>query len=135
MDKKYEIIWRNPEKKNVLVVNYLADPLLDDILKANLEAFALFQNIPHEVILFHNGGKYVVEALGIGSVHDLLYNKLPRRAPDNLKFIIVMVENDRTRRLMGAAMDVLDKLFFKRKIVYAVGKMEEAESLISKAGF
>lgn len=134
MNSKYQIDWRD-EKKNVLVVTYLAPPTLDDILKANLEAFAMIRETPNEVVLFHNGGKQNANMLGIQSVRDLLYNKLPRPSLTNMKFIIMLVEDDRTRRLMGSALEVLDKLFFKRKIVYAVGRMEEAEKLIAGAGF
>jgi hypothetical protein len=134
MDKKYEIGWRNPQQ-TVLVVTYLADPLLSDILDANLEAFAMIEKIPHDVILLHNGGKYKIETIGIGSFHDLLYNKLPSKPLENLKLIIVLLENNHIRRLAGAAMEILDKLFLRRQMVQSVGSMDEAERLIAKAGF
>jgi hypothetical protein len=134
MEKKYEIDWRDPQQ-TVLVVTYLADPLLSDILDANLEAFAVIRSTPHDVILLHNGGTHNLETIGIGSFHDLLYNKLPRNPIENLKLIIVLLENDRTRRFTGAAMEILDKLFLRRQMVQSVGSMAEAERLIAKAGF
>jgi hypothetical protein len=134
MDKKYEIGWRNAQQ-TVLVVTYLTDPLLSDILDATLEAFAMIQNTPHDVILLHNGGKHNLETIRIGSFHDLLYNKLPRNPLENLKLIIVLLENNRVHKFAGAAMEILDKLFLRRQMVQSVRSMDEAESLIVKAGF
>jgi len=134
MDKKYEIAWRDAQQ-TVLIVTYLADPLLNDILEANLEALAMIHDAAHEVILLHNGGNHNLETVGIGSFHDLLYNKLPRDSIENLKFIIVLIENNRIRKFAGAAMEILDKLFLRRQIVQSVGSMAEAERLIARAGF
>jgi hypothetical protein len=135
MDKRYQIEWRNP-KKTILVVNYLGDSVLDDVLASNLEAFAMIKELPHEVILIHNGGSYniAVELLSIGKIHDVVYSQFPA-IPQNLKFVIVILASSLTRIPMGAGMEVLDILYFRRRMTYTVSRMEEAERLIAKSGF
>ena len=135
LDKKYEITWRTPQK-TVLMIHYLAAPALEDVTQAQQDAFGMLDEVPHDVIVFHNGGEHKVDSTNLGRVHDSLYNKFPRRPPENLKQVIVLIEDDQIRESMSAAMEVLGQLFFKRKITQTVKTMAEAEEeeLLLKAG-
>lgn len=133
MDQKYAISWRNSQK-TVLTVDYLAIVDWDDIIAAHLEAVDMIKEIPHEIILFHNGGESPPVPIHFGSVHDQFYNKLPR-PPKNLKFIIVLMGNPGVMRPFDAALEVLDKVFYMQKYTHVVSTMAEAERLITKAGF
>jgi hypothetical protein len=90
--------------------------------------------LPYDVILFHDGGEHNISTTGIGTIHDLLYNKVPR-PPQNMKMVIVLSANFSVKKPLEAAVEILDKLFFRRKITHLVSTMAEAERLISKAGF
>ena len=91
MDKKYELTWRNPQK-TILMANYLTDIVLEDISAAILEAVPLIQEIPHDVIMFHNIGQHAVNTTRIGVIHDDLYNKIPFRPAKNLKFVFYKIK-------------------------------------------
>jgi hypothetical protein len=134
MDKKYEIMWRNPQK-TVLLVNYLTDIVWDDIMAATIEAAPMIQEVPHDVILFHNGGQHAVDTTRIGAINDRLYNKIPPRPAKNLKFTIVLIENLEHMKWVEAAVEILDKRFSRPGFVHVVNSMAEAEREISKAGF
>ena len=133
MDKKYTIRWYNLQK-TVLMVEYIAIVGWDDILEAHNEASNILQEMSHEVILFHNGGESPPASMNVGSIHDQFYNRLPR-PPKNLKFVLVLLGNPGVMRPFDASLEVLDKVFFKRKYTYVVGTMAEAEKVIAKAGF
>lgn len=133
MDKKYELVWRNPQK-TVLMINYLAPVTWSDVTEAGADAMEAIKDLPQDVILFHNGGTHTVNLTKITSIHDLLYNNLSN-PPRNLKFVIVYLENIKILKELDAAMEILDKLFFKRKIFHVASSMAEAERLIVRAGF
>ena len=135
MDKNYTINWRNAEK-TILEINYLGDSVLSDVLSSNVEGFAMIESLPHEAVLVHNdqGHSISLELLGVGKIHDSVYSKFPP-VPKDLKSVIVILSSFGTRKMMGAAMEVLDKLFFGRKMVHTVSSMEEANVLIARAGF
>ena len=132
MDKKYEVVWRDPQK-TVLMVNYLQNVTWEDVLAADIEAVAIIQQESHPVILFHYAGKNNVDLIDIGSIKDLLYNKVPF-PPPNMKLVIVLLNNYRSKTSLMMAMEVLDKVIFRRKLTYVVNTMEEAEAIIVKAG-
>ncbi len=133
MDKKYEIVWRDPQK-TVLKVNYQPSIDWSDGLSANIEAMAAIREVQNDVLLFHDTSQSTIDLLGFGSVHDLFYNKLPR-PPHNLKMIVVVFRSPNVVKSVGASIEILDKLFFKRKYAHIVGSLEEAERLIAQAGF
>ena len=132
MDKKYEVVWRDPQK-TVLMVNYLQNVTWEDVLAADIEAVAIIQQESHPVILFHHSGKNNIDLIDIGSIKDLLYNKVPF-PPPNMKLVIVLLNNYRSKTSLMMAMEVLDKVIFRRKLTYVVNTMEEAEAIIVKAG-
>jgi len=134
MEKKYEIMWRNPQK-TILQVNYLTDVVWDDIMAANMEAAPMIQEVTHDIILFHNGGQHAVDTTRIGVINDRLYNKIPPRPAKNLKCTIVLIENLEYMRSVKAAMEILDKRFSRPGFAHVVNSMAEAEREISKAGF
>jgi hypothetical protein len=135
MNNNYTIEWRNPAK-TILEIKYLDDAVLNDILSSNVEAFSMIETLPYEVILIHNSQGYNVELglLTVGKVHDSVYSKFPP-VPKNLKFVIIILSQRATRAMMGSALEVLDRLFFRRKVTSVVASMQEAEAQIIKLGF
>jgi hypothetical protein len=135
MDKNYTIEWRNPAK-NILEVKYLSDAVLNDILLSNIDAFSMIETVSHEVILIHNSQGYNVELglLSVGKVHDSVYSKFPP-IPKNLKLVIIILSQRAVRAMMGSALEVLDKMFFRRKMTSVVASMQEAEAQIINMGF
>lgn len=133
MDKSYEIVWRDSQKKTVLMVNYLQDVTWEDVLKADTEAVGIIQQELHSVVLFHYAGKNNINLTDIGSIKDILYNKVPV-PPQNMKLVIVLLNNFKARTSLMMAIEVLDKIAFGRKLTYVVDKLEEAERLIVQAG-
>lgn len=131
MDKKYEVVWRDPQK-TVLMVNYLQDVTWEDVLAADIEAVAVIQQESHSVSLFHYAGKNNINLTDIGSIKELLYNKVPF-PPPNMKLVIVLLNNFRAKTSLKVAMGVLDKVIFRRKLTYVVDTVEEAERLILQA--
>jgi len=119
MDKKYEIVWRNPQK-TVLMVNYFGDEAWgwDEIVKAHIEAVDMIKELSYDVILFHKGTR--LKTARIGVIHDILYSGVTSRLPDNLKHIIVFLENLDEMKLADAAFEIMDKLFIRRKFVHVV---------------
>ncbi len=135
MNKNYTIEWRNPAK-TILEIKYLGDAVLNDILSSNVDAFSMIETVPHEVLLIHNGQGYNVELglLSVGQVHDSVYSKFPP-IPKNLKFVVIILSQRATRAMMGSALEILDRVFFRRKMTTVVASMQEAESQIVKMGF
>jgi len=135
MNKNYTIEWRNPAK-TILEIKYLGDAVLNDILSSNVDAFSMIETVPHEVLLIHNGQGYNVELglLSVGKVHDSVYSKFPP-VPKNLKFVVIILSQRATRAMMGSALEILDRVFFRRKMTTVVASMQEAESQIVKMGF
>lgn len=135
MDKNYTLEWHNPNK-TILEIKYLGDAVLNDILSSNVDAFLMVKTIPHEVILIHNSQGYNVELdlLSVGKVHDAVYSKFPP-IPKNLKFVIIILSQRTTRAMMGSALEVLDKVFFRRKMTAVVASTQEAKAQIIKMGF
>lgn len=135
MDKNYTIEWHN-ETKSVLEIKYWGDAVLKDILESNVEAISVVAAAPNEVIVIHNSNGYNVdlELLGVGKIHDSVYSKFPP-IPANLKMVVIILGNRFTRSVMGSALEVLDRVFFKRRMAYTVSSMQEARALILKNGF
>ena len=135
MDKNYTIEWRTPDK-TILEIKYLGDAVLNDIFSSNVDAFSMVETVPHEVLLIHNGQGYNVELglLSVGKVHDSVYSKFPP-VPKNLKFVVIILSQRATRAMMGSALEILDRVFFRRKMTTVVASMQEAESQIVKMGF
>ncbi len=135
MNKNYTIEWRNPAK-TILEIKYLGDAVLNDILSSNVDSFSMIETVPHEVLLIHNGQGYNVELglLSVGKVHDSVYSKFPP-VPKNLKFVVIILSQRATRAMMGSALEILDRVFFRRKMTTVVASMQEAESQIVKMGF
>lgn len=135
MNKNYTIEWRNPAK-TILEIKYLGDAVLNDILSSNVDSFSMIETMPHEVLLIHNGQGYNVELglLSVGKVHDSVYSKFPP-VPKNLKFVVIILSQRATRAMMGSALEILDRVFFRRKMTTVVASMQEAESQIVKMGF
>ena len=135
MDKIYTIEWRNPAK-TILEIKYLGDAVLSDILSSNVDAFSIINTVPHEALLIHNSQGYNVELglLTVGKVNDSVYSKFPP-IPKNLKLVIIILSQRATRAMMGSALEVLDKFFFRRKMTSVVASMQEAEAQIIKMGF
>ncbi|MFM8877174.1 MAG: hypothetical protein ACKOGC_14000 [Anaerolineae bacterium] len=135
MNKNYTIEWRNPAK-TILEIKYLGDAVLNDILSSNVDSFSMIETVPHEVLLIHNGQGYNVELglLSVGQVHDSVYSKFPP-IPKNLKFVVIILSQRATRAMMGSALEILDRVFFRRKMTTVVASMQEAESQIVKMGF
>jgi hypothetical protein len=131
LSKLFKIEWMDTQK-TTLQINYIASGQWSDILQANLEVIEIIKASPHDVILFHNAGKYGVDLTSIGAIKDLLYNKVPP-VPTNLRCVIVMVDYINLKfQSIKIAMDILDKTFYKRKLNYFVTTMEEVEQLIQK---
>jgi hypothetical protein len=135
MNKNYTIEWRNPAK-TILEIKYLGDAVLNDILSSNVDSFSMIETVPHEVLLIHSGQGYNVELglLSVGKVHDSVYSKFPP-VPKNLKFVVIILSQRATRAMMGSALEILDRVFFRRKMTTVVASMQEAESQIVKMGF
>lgn len=135
MNKNYTIEWRNPTK-TILEIKYLGDAVLNDILSSNVDSFSMIETVPYEVLLIHNGQGYNVELglLSVGKVHDSVYSKFPP-VPKNLKFVVIILSQRATRAMMGSALEILDRVFFRRKMTTVVASMQEAESQIVKMGF
>ena len=135
MDKIYTIEWRNPAK-TILEIKYLGDAVLSDILSSNVDAFSMIETVSHEALLIHNSQGYNVELglLTVGKVNDSVYSKFPP-IPKNLKLVIIILSQRATRAMMGSALEVLDKFFFRRKMTSVVASMQEAEAQIIKMGF
>jgi len=135
MNKNYTIEWRNPAK-TILEIKYLGDAVLNDILSSNVDSFSMIETVPHEVLLIHNGQGYNVELglLSVGKVHDSVYSKFPP-VPKNLKFVVIILSQRATRAMMGSALEVLDRVFFRRKMTSVVASMQEAEVQIQNMGF
>lgn len=135
MEKIYTIEWRNPAK-TILEIKYLGDAVLSDILSSNVDAFSIINTVPHEALLIHNSQGYNVELglLSVGKVHDSVYSKFPP-VPKNLKFVVIILSQRATRALMGSALEVLDRVFFRRKMTSVVASMQEAEVQILQMGF
>jgi hypothetical protein len=135
MNKIYTIEWRDPAK-TILEVKYLGDAVLNDIFSSNVDAFSMIETVTHEAILIHNSQGHNVDLglLSVGKVHDSVYSKFPP-VPKNLKFVIVVLSQRATRTMMGSALEVLDRLFFRRKVTSVVASIQEAEAQILKMGF
>ncbi len=135
MNKIYTIEWRNPAK-TILEIKYLGDAALNDILASNVDAFSMIETVPHEALLIHDSQGYNVELslLSVGKVHDSVYSKFPP-VPKNLKHVVIILSQRATRAMMGSALEVLDRLFFRRKVTSVVASMQEAEAEIIKMGF
>ncbi len=133
MEKKYEIKWRDSQQ-TVLIVTF-QPPLEWAVgLAANIEAMEKIKEMPHDVILLHDTSGSKISLLGIGGIHDIFYNKLPS-PPKNLKMVITVFNNLTITKSVSASMEILDKVFFKRRYAYIVANMEEADRLITQAGF
>jgi hypothetical protein len=135
MNKIYTVEWRNPAK-TILEIKYLGDAVLSDILSSNVDAFSIVNAVPHEVLLIHNSQGYNVDVglLTVGKVNDSLYSQFPP-IPKNLKLVIIILSQRATRAMMGSALEVLDRFFFRRKVTSVVASMQEAEAQIIKMGF
>jgi hypothetical protein len=135
MNKIYTVEWRNPAK-TILEIKYLGDAVLSDILSSNVDAFSIINVVPHEVLLIHNSQGYNVDVglLTVGKVNDSLYSQFPP-IPKNLKLVIIILSQRATRAMMGSALEVLDRFFFRRKVTSVVASMQEAEAQIIKMGF
>src|SRR5690349_8009205 len=135
MNKIYAVEWRNPAK-TILEIKYLGDAVLSDILSSNVDAFSIINAVPHEVLLIHNSQGYNVDVglLTVGKVNDSVYSQFPP-IPKNLKLVIIILSQRATRAMMGSALEVLDRFFFRRKLTSVVASMQEAEAQIIKMGF
>lgn len=135
MDKNYTIEWRNPEN-TILEIKYLGDAVLNDIRSSNVDSFSMIESMLHEVILVHNSQGYDVDLrlLSVGKIHDSVYSKFPP-IPKNLKFVVIILSQRATRAMMGSALEVLDRVFFRRKMTSVIASMQEAEAQIANMGF
>ncbi|HNM37074.1 MAG TPA: hypothetical protein PKI33_08425 [Anaerolineales bacterium] len=117
-------------------IKHLGDAVLNDILSSNVESLSMIETVPHEIALIHNGQGYNVELglLSVGKVHDSVYSKFPP-VPKNLKFVVIILSQHATRAMMGSALEILDRVFFRRKMTAVVASMQEAEAQIMQMGF
>ncbi|HND48743.1 MAG TPA: hypothetical protein PLL95_09285 [Anaerolineales bacterium] len=105
-------------------IKHLGDAVLNDILSSNVESLSMIETVPHEIALIHNGQGYNVELglLSVGKVHDSVYSKFPP-VPKNLKFVVIILSQHATRAMMGSALEILDRVFFRRKMTAVVASM------------
>jgi hypothetical protein len=133
---KYEIRWRNPEKK-VLEVKYIEDFEWQDAIEANTVVAKMVREVSNDVIVFYDLSEHTPSNYGISSIKESLYSNGsdPNSIPENMKFTIVFTKNTFAAKNVKIAMEVLDKTIRHKKVNHFVTNIEEAEELIRKAGF
>ena len=130
MGSKFELTWKDPNRKDILICKYIQPWAWEDTIGLFELMSPMFASVEHEVSLIHDQSTFPQTQTAIGAIRDI-WGKAPK-PPKNLKICIIVAPQ--RFNMLETAFDVVEKLFFNKKITYFVDNMDNAKELLAKRG-